>query len=100
MKRAAGSAQNPTLVIGAFAGVRLLIASALAQFTTDLPLIKASFDEQIATWESALSARGINITGTATQLGLSSSPIVQLLATVDTLRVPTHQQHRVAYVYY
>ncbi len=87
------------LVIGAFADVLRLIASALAQFTANLPTLKAGFDEQIATWESALAARGINITGTATQLGLSGSPIVQLVATVDTLRVPTQQQHRVAYVY-
>jgi predicted PurR-regulated permease PerM len=88
------------LVIARFASVILLIGSALAQFTANLPTLKAGFDAQIAAWGSAMAARGINMTGAAAQLRLSGSPIVQLLATVDTLRVPTQQQHRVAYVNY
>jgi hypothetical protein len=47
-----------------------------------------------------IAAGVINMTGTAAQLGPSGGQVVQLLVTVDTLRVPTQQQHRVAYVYY
>jgi predicted PurR-regulated permease PerM len=100
LRRGAAVAITILAVIGAFADVLLLIASALAQFTANLPTLKAGFDEQIATWESALVARGINVTGDAAQLGLSGDQVVQLLAAVDTLRVSTQQQHRVAYVYY
>jgi predicted PurR-regulated permease PerM len=70
------------VVIATFAGVLLLIGSSLAQFTANLPALKAGFDAQIAAWESSLAAQGINVTGAAAQLGLNGGQVVQLLATI------------------
>ena len=69
------------LVIGLFVGVLLFIGSSLAQFTANLPALRAGFDAQIATLESALAAQGINVTGDAAQLGLSGGQMAQLLST-------------------
>jgi AI-2 transport protein TqsA len=68
------------IVIAIFAGVLLLLGSSMAQFAADLPTIRASFDAQLATWESALAARGVNVTGAAAELGLSGSQVAQLLS--------------------
>jgi predicted PurR-regulated permease PerM len=70
------------VVIATFVGVFLLIGSSLARFAADLPALKAGLNAQIATWESSLAARGINVTGAAAQMGLDGSQVVGLLATI------------------
>jgi len=70
------------VVILTFASVFLLIGSSLAQFTADLPALKAGLDALITGWEGSLAARGINVTGVAAELGLNGGHVVQLLATI------------------
>src|SRR4051794_3578450 len=81
MRRGVAVALTILVVIASFASVLLLITSSLAQFTGDLPALKAGFDAQIAAIESSLAARGIEVTGAASPLGLSGEQIVLLLTT-------------------
>ena len=86
------------LVIGIFVGVILLIGSSLAQFAANLPVLHAGFEEQIATSERAGCTR-YQRERRRRLVRSEWRPDVQILAAANTLRVPTQQQHRVAYVY-
>src|SRR3954451_11716782 len=61
LRHGPAGAINLLVVSAIFVSVFLLIGSSLARFAADLPALKAGLNAQIATWESSLAARGINV---------------------------------------
>ena len=82
VRRGLAVALTIAAVIGTIVAVLLLIGSSLSPVIAGLPDYQAGFDAQMAALESALAARGLDVTGAANALGLNGGRVFELVATL------------------